>query len=110
MPHIVVEHSQNLESLIRQEELLVSLRNVLLGVNLFTPDAIKARAISYSDYVLHEGDESFIHTTVSILEGRSVHHLQALSQQLFDVIKSLIPEADKVSVNIHEMNAANYRK
>jgi 5-carboxymethyl-2-hydroxymuconate isomerase len=110
MPHIVVEYSENLQSDVRKSELLKKLHKVVLDAGVFSPEAIKARGVSYSDYVMPEGYKSFIHVTTSILAGRDVAIRTKLSDEIFAAAKAAVPSADKVSSNIHEMSAETYRK
>jgi len=112
MPHIVVEYSSNLTSSVKESDLLRSLHRVVLDSGIFSPEAIKARGVSYDegDYVLPEGKKSFLHVTVSILAGRDTEPRRQISDSVFKASKALIPSADSVSVNLHEMDEKTYKK
>lgn len=110
MPHIVIEYSDNLGQNIKQSNLMTHAHQAVLDSALFSPDAVKARSLAYTDYVLPEGANSFIHITVSILQGRSVEERLSLSTAVFKVAQDLVSNADKISVDIHEMNTETYRK
>ena len=110
MPHIVAEYSDNLHAAIAEAELLIHLRQTVIDSGLFSPGAVKARGISYDHYVLPEEAENFIHICVSILDGRSTEQREKLSQSVFRAVKEILPQAEKVSVDIHEMKAQTYRK
>lgn len=110
MPHIVIEYSDNLHSQIKESAITKAVHQTVLNSALFSPDAIKARSIGYSDYVLPDNAQSFIHITVSILNGRNTGQKAALSNAVFDAAKNCIPHCDKLSVDIHDMNVDTYRK
>jgi 5-carboxymethyl-2-hydroxymuconate isomerase len=110
MPHIVIEHSDNLEIEVRSHKLVRELHSVVTRSGLFDPQAVKARSLSFDSYVLPEGAENFLHVTVSILSGRSEAERKKLSSQLFARVKELIPSVDRLSVNIHDMCLETYSK
>ena len=60
MPHIVIEYSENLDGEIKGAGLTKLLHKTVVDSGLFSPDAVKARSVFYSDYVLHADAESFI--------------------------------------------------
>lgn len=109
MPHIVIEYSENLDGEIKGAGLTKLLHKTVVDSGLFSPDAVKARSIFYSDFVLHEA-ETFIHVTVSILGGRTVEQRKMLNEAVFTAIRNAIPSAEKVSSDIREMDVAVYKK
>ena len=110
MPHIVFEYSNNLDSDIKSSDALKLAHKTVVDSGLFNPEAVKARAISYNDYVLPEGASNFLHITISILTGRDMSERKSLSNTIFETIKTAIPAVEKLSVNIHEMEADSYSK
>ena len=110
MPHIVIEYSDNLNKDIKESGITKKLHKTVVDSELFSPEAVKARSVGYSDYVLPEGSKSFIHVTVSILDGRTTGQKASLSNSVFDTAKKSIPSCDKLSVDIHEMETESYRK
>ncbi|MDA0781948.1 MAG: 5-carboxymethyl-2-hydroxymuconate Delta-isomerase [Rickettsiales bacterium] len=110
MPHIIIEYSDNLKKDIKDSSVTEKLHKAVTESGLFSPDAVKARAIGYSDYVLPEGAKSFIHITVSILEGKSTGQKASLSNSVFDTARKAIASCDKLSVDIREMETESYRK
>jgi 5-carboxymethyl-2-hydroxymuconate isomerase len=111
MPHIVIEYSKTLETKVDVTLLMQNAVNVLIDSEQFTPPAIKARALAYSDVVLHESFTDFIHVTVSILEGRSTTIRSEITDSIFKLLKK--HTSDKrvsLSVDLHEMNKEVYRK
>lgn len=110
MPHIIVEYSQNLQQEVSASGVLAQLHRTVVDSGLFSPDAVKARAAGFDAYVLPEGASSFMHITVSILAGRTLPQRAELAQSVFDTARGAIPAVDKLSVDIHEMDAQSYRK
>jgi 5-carboxymethyl-2-hydroxymuconate isomerase len=110
MPHIVVEYSDNLANEIKSSKITALLHKAVVDSGLFAPDAVKARSIGYSDYVLTGDIKSFVHVTVSILGGRTVEQRKALNDSIFELVGKTIPNAEKVSADIREMDGAIYRK
>lgn len=110
MPHIVIEYSNTLEKSVKNVNLTKLLHQTVIDSGLFAPQAVKARAISYSDVVLHEEAKNFIHVTVSILSGRTLKERNSLNESVFQAIRSAIPEADKISSDIRQMESDVYKK
>lgn len=110
MPHIVVEYSHNIENLVKSENITKQLHAVVVDSGLFSPDAVKARAIGYHDYILPNGAENFVHVTTSILSGRTVEQRLELNASIFTCLKKLLPNVDKLSCDMREMDAQTYRK
>ncbi|MCE3231927.1 MAG: 5-carboxymethyl-2-hydroxymuconate isomerase [Rickettsiaceae bacterium] len=110
MPHIVIEYSDNLANEVKSTGLTKLLHQTVVDSGLFSPDAVKARSVAFSDYVLIEGAKDFIHVTVSILSGRTQQQRKDLNESVFQTVKKAIPTADKVSSDIREMDGAVYKK
>lgn len=110
MPHIIVEHSANLTASVQESGLLQKLHQVVTDSGLFAPEAVKARSIAFEQMVLPAGKQSFVHVTVSILEGRDDAKRSTLSDALFAATQNTLPHSDAYSVDIHEMDRQTYRK
>lgn len=110
MPHIVIEYSANLDESIAASKITQKAHKAVVDSGLFSPDAVKARSVKFSDFVLPENAKNFVHITVSILTGRDAQQRKVLSQQIFETAKQAIEGVDKLSVNIHEMCAETYSK
>ena len=109
MPHIVVEYSENMDDRIRSSALLSALHEHVVASGLFAPEAVKARATLFRDFVLTPPARSFVHVTVSILRGRPEDARVTLRDGLFELLSNLVP-ADRISCEIREMDPATYRK
>ena len=110
MPHIVVEYSEDLNTPMRESEVLKALFHVVVDSGLFSPDAVKARAMPYNHFQLPNGTDRFAHVTVSILDGRNEEQRAGLARELFHAAQTKLPSDVKLSVNIHEMNRTTYVK
>ena len=110
MPHIVVEYSENLNTPMRESEVLKALFHVVVDSGLFVPDAVKARAMPYAHYQLPDGGDRFAHVAVSILGGRTEEQRAVLSRAVFNAAQAKLPSDVKLSVNIHEMERTTYVK
>lgn len=110
MPHIVVEYSENLNTPMRESEVLKALFHTVVDSGLFAPEAVKARAMPYAQYQLPDGGDRFAHITVSILAGRTEQQRAGLSQAVFEAAMAKLPSDVKLSVNIHEMCKETYKK
>ena len=110
MPHIVVEYSRNLHVSVQESHLLKELHQVVIASGLFSPQAVKARGMAYDDYILTGDDDSFVHINIAILGGRPLDARKALMESVYAMASGLLPHADKISLNIHEMDAETYKK
>jgi 5-carboxymethyl-2-hydroxymuconate isomerase len=108
MPHIVIEYSETLAPV--APALLRAVHQTVTDSGLFDPQAVKARSILFSDYVLPEGARNFMHITVAILEGRSAPEKASLSDAVFATAKRIAPDLDRLSVDIRDMDKTCYRK
>ena len=110
MPHIVMEYSANLSEQVSSTKLLNALHQTVVDSGLFSPEAVKARSVAFSDYVLPEGADTFAHVTVAILNGRTIEQRQGLSEAVFARLQAALPKDAKLSVTIHEMEKETYKK
>ena len=81
MPHIVIEHSNNISN---TQELLRIASQTLIQSKLFaTKEEIKARAYRNAHFLVGERqDEAYIVVTVALLTGRTHEQRHALGQAL----------------------------
>ena len=108
MPHIVIEHSEDLPIL--PQVLVEKVHKAAFDSGLFELSTIKTRAIAYQHYELGEGKDGFIHIGASIMAGRTIEQKQMLSEQLLSCLKTYCCRSYSLSVNIYDMDADIYRK
>jgi 5-carboxymethyl-2-hydroxymuconate isomerase len=77
---------------------------------IMKPDDIKVRAIAYDDLRFAGNIQSFVHVTVSLLEGRSDQQKEHLSVLLRERLVGCCPQIDSISIDVRDMNAAAYKK
>ena len=110
MPHLLLEYSHNLSSRIQDTNLLVQLHDIVESSGIFSKSSLKSRGRSYDEVHITGNNESFLHITLMMLEGRNVETRNALAESLFKITKASIPYTDQISVDIREMDAATYQK
>ena len=108
MPHIIIEHSEDLPVL--PQVLVEKIHKCTFESGLFELETIKTRAVAYQQYPLGVGKEGFIHVQAHIMAGRTVEQKQTLSEHLLACLKTYCRESDSLSVNIYDMDHEIYRK
>jgi len=89
MPHLIVEHTDNLAEEAAIPELLRKANAVLIAQNgVFPIGGIRSRAIRLTDYCVADGaaDDAFVHLTLKIGAGRSAEQKQAAGDALFAMV------------------------
>ena len=88
MPHIVIEYSNNLDSL-NIGALVHDCHHALNGLHNVTTDRVKTRAIKLSDFCVGTSDEKgqMMHVTLRLMTGRSIDARQELAKKLEDVVR-----------------------
>ncbi|WP_078393528.1 5-carboxymethyl-2-hydroxymuconate Delta-isomerase [Shouchella patagoniensis] len=90
MPHIIVEYTRNLDTIIQFDQLLPALHSVLLKQpDVFPIGGIRSRAIPLDHFYIADGsrkDDAFVHLTLKIGAGRSMAEKQHTCSELFDVL------------------------
>lgn len=109
MPHIVVEHATGLPDL---SPLLRDLHRTVATMPSIDPAAVKARLIPVTDYLTGAAADRtpFLHVTVSLLAGRPDELLGAMKDKLFETVQQHVSTPCSISVYVHEMPPARYRK
>ncbi len=108
MPHIIIEHSDNLET--NATHIMRVVYDVVIDSQLFSPEAVKGRTVSFRHWLLPGNAQHFVHITIAILSGRTVKNRTELSQAVFKAVTDLNVSIDKISVDIREMCAETYCK
>lgn len=117
MPHLILEHSDNLVAPLDHAALFAALHAELERSGLFRPEDIKSRAVAHAHYRVGKGEPSdvFVHLTLSIMEGRPVEVRKALGAALLAVVqRGLGPTWSErrcdVTVEVREMDRGTYAK
>lgn len=112
MPHIIIEHSDNLNSHVDFQALVEDTQNALADEGI-DKARIKSRAIPLTHYVVGEkGKEgAMIHITLLLLEGRDVETKQQYSQAIYQLAKKSVEDYDgycAVTLEVRDMDAPTY--
>lgn len=106
MPHCIIEHAEHLDS----QVLINSVYQGALASNLFEPEQIKSRAISYSHYQTAGRQKAFVHVTLKILSGRTEQQKSQLSGLVFEQLKSLGLTDLSLTVEVVDIDRGSYSK
>jgi 5-carboxymethyl-2-hydroxymuconate isomerase len=106
MPHLIVEHSANVEHV---PLILEAVHAAALGTGLASIDALRTRAACRESYVIGDRhpDNAFIALTARLGPGRSDDEKQRLIDALMDAIEAAVGEAAghmMLSVEIQEID------
>jgi 5-carboxymethyl-2-hydroxymuconate isomerase len=112
MPHAVIEYSENVAGEIIAGDILRLVHDTMQNCGLFEAENIKTRAYAASDFLVGiKGKQgSFVHITLSILNGRTTEQKQTLSTAMIDKLRGPLGNIDQVTVDIVEMDKNIYRK
>ncbi|RDV25462.1 5-carboxymethyl-2-hydroxymuconate Delta-isomerase [Alteromonas aestuariivivens] len=110
MPHCVIEYARPIETQLSPSSIVSTVHNAALGSGLFSPAAIKTRAVACEYYLVGGKDAEFIHVTLSILEGRSDEQKSALSVSILEALCALTDDSVALSVDVQDMNKSCYAK
>jgi len=84
MPHIIIEHCESISS---AEQLMTAVDKGALCAELFEPNDIKVRTLSFKHHQSGASRLAFIHVTARILSGRTLAQRQQLSTCIFDELR-----------------------
>lgn len=106
MPHLIVEHSANVEHV---PLILEAVHAATLATGLAPIDALRTRAACREDYVIGDrhSDNAFIALIARLGPGRSGDEKQLLINALMDAIEATVGEAAghmMLSVEIQEID------
>ncbi|SCA62565.1 Uncharacterized protein SCG7109_AB_00370 [Chlamydiales bacterium SCGC AG-110-M15] len=98
MPHLIFEHSSNIQEDIHYPDLLKSLHEIVSQLSV--PSAIKSRAICHDHFRVGNGepDRAFVHITVLLLTGRDHTQKKKLGEDLLSFLK------EKFSLSYKNLN------
>ncbi|WP_424982736.1 5-carboxymethyl-2-hydroxymuconate Delta-isomerase [Maritalea sp. S77] len=107
MPHIIVEHSQNLAGDQDIESLCQEIFDMMAAHPTFpNPSAIKVRALGYNHRVQALENDHFVHATIKLLPGRDDETKKQLSQNLLDLLMERLGNASSFSVDVEDLSSA----
>lgn len=110
MPHCTIELSSQLTS--QPHQILNLAFSALSSSQLFQDKDIKVRLLPYDHFKVGNGDQLFIHASVSILSGRNIDQKKDLSTRLLSEIKTYFSDQTNlvITVDIRDMDSNSYQK
>ena len=110
MPHCIIEHSKDLTDLITPEEMMHAAHKGMLESGLFEPSDIKARTQEFAYFQADSIRQNFIHTTLKVLNGRSIEQKRVLSSLVLKALAELAISGVELSVDVQDMEKESYIK
>lgn len=85
MPHLIIEYSDNIESVLALDDLMLKLRDCAVASGVFPLAGVRVRGARRDRYLVADGDpeNAFIHLVARIGHGRDLQTRQAVSKDLF---------------------------
>jgi 5-carboxymethyl-2-hydroxymuconate isomerase len=110
MPHITIEHDNQIKNEIDLHALASSLHQNLAIQDSISLEAIKTRTIEIENVIVGDGkNNKMIHIELELLKGRSVELKEHMAQVLFDTAKKVLAQTScALTVNICELGV--YKK
>ena len=99
MPHLIVEYSENLESVLDMSSFCDHLRKTACRIEAFPSAGIRVRAFSARHYSIADGNPAhgFIDISVRLRAGRPQEVKEAAAQMLFEEAREFV--ADYMQTN-----------
>ena len=110
MPHCVIEYSEDVADQVDINDLMVAVHAGAMDSKLFDEYDIKTRAQGYHQHRTGQTQDSFVHVTVHLLDGRSDELQSMLSEKVLSRIEPILPGVVSVGVEICDMHRQSYRK
>jgi len=110
MPHCIIEYSNDLIELVTPRELIGAVYNANEESRMFDNGDIKVRAMSFAHHKTVNDTSGFIHVTLKILAGRSLHRKEKLSALVLKNLDELPLFNVHISVAVQEIEVASYSK
>ena len=115
MPHIIVEYSDNLSQKLTESKVMRALHDCVAAHNI-EAYKIKTRMLKLSDYIIGEGQpqNSMVHVTLLLLEGRGTDFSETLGADFHDCLKTTLADQGvtdcATTLEVREMNSNLYFK
>ncbi|WP_299043183.1 5-carboxymethyl-2-hydroxymuconate isomerase [uncultured Tateyamaria sp.] len=117
MPHIILDYSANLETVMDMHGLCVALKDAAAATGVFPPAGIRVRAHAANHFVVADGDpkHSFIDITIRLAAGRSDAQKTQATDAVFDAARAFTADhmathPFMLSLDLREIDADHSRK
>ena len=110
MPHIVVEHSNNILESINLSEIGKSIHNIFIEVSdTFKMHTLRTRVVSDDYYMADGGDHCFVHLNIELIAGRADEIKQGLIDKTIAYLNeyfasSISEKGCIISIELREIN------
>ncbi len=105
MPHITVEHTKDISTLIDLNKLNTDLHTSLSKQETVSLASIKTRSVAVDNVIIGNGEtNNFMHINVMLLKGRKKDLKEKMAKDLFDVANNYLQNIScLLSVNIADL-------
>ncbi len=110
MPHFVIEYSREIETDFDINKVMQITYDSGVASGVMQASDIKVRARPYDYYRLFNEDDSFLHVTVFLLDGRTNEQKEQVAEILRENLQSYLADVTSISVDIRDMNRQAYKK
>ena len=116
MPHVILEHSNNVEDVINYQDFFKDLIDIMLDLKIISDaNTVKSRFIAAKEYYLHQENNIYIHLQLSLLAGRDKVKLQELGKKTKELMENIFTISyqkykNSFSVEIREIDGEIYQK
>lgn len=103
MPQLQLEYSTNVIEKNNFQDLFKDCHHLLATALPTNIDSCKSRAVECATYYVGNGhmNNTFVHTTLKVMPGRTPDTLKKIGEQLMDVLKSYFRESlDRLNLQI----------
>ncbi|MGI9434923.1 MAG: 5-carboxymethyl-2-hydroxymuconate Delta-isomerase [Geminicoccaceae bacterium] len=92
MPHLAIEYSSNLESVVDLSAFCDHLRRTAIEIEAFPLAGVRVRAFATDHYSIADGnpDHGFIDISVRLRGGRSLDVRKAATEKIFEATKTFL--------------------
>jgi 5-carboxymethyl-2-hydroxymuconate isomerase len=110
MPHFVIEYSKPLEAQVDMTAIMELAYDAGSASGVMNPEDIKVRCRPYDHYRLRTPDETFLHLSVFLLEGRTDEQKEKLAIIAREKLAEALPMVTSISIDIFDSNPVAYKK
>lgn len=110
MPHLVIEYTADAKAEITNEDLMVAVHWAAVSTGIFEENAIKVRVKQYTSAFVAGRNDTFVHVTIYLIDGRDNETKKRLTQTVHDRLTALFPDYASVSVDARDLDREVYTK
>lgn len=110
MPHFVIEYFTEDPDCFDKQAVMRAALEVGAASGVMVREDLKVRLLPSEAILFGDGRRSFIHVTLSLLEGRSMEAKLALSTALVGALRETCPNIAAISADIRDMAGDCYKK